>query len=244
MKKILYTMVLILTSVLFNTKALAQIGIGIGGDTNVSTADNRASASNSQNQNQDQGQRQNQGQDQQQSANNGGVTFGGVGSGSGFGNNNSTNSARGSDLSEAVGTAIAPALTTTLTETCMGSTSVGAGFSGGSFSFGTTWRDSACVRRLDARQVQSMGDVQAAKEVMCDSDLVRQAFKNVGRPCSSDGGTYTAVSRSEPTAAPVAVIAPTTAEVTDDQDIRAQKDSQVLLKADKAREEMKTKYGF
>ena len=25
---------------------------------------------------------------------------------------------------------------------------------------------------------------------MCNSDEVRQAFKNVGRPCTIDGGTY------------------------------------------------------
>ncbi|MGZ8924621.1 MAG: hypothetical protein ACXW2E_01935 [Nitrososphaeraceae archaeon] len=94
------------------------------------------------------------------------------------------------DLSNGVGSAVAPALSTTLTETCMGSTSIGAGFSGGSFSFGTTWRDSACVRRLDAREIRSFGDVEAAKEVMCDSDLVRAAFKRVGRPCANDGGIY------------------------------------------------------
>ena len=37
----------------------------------------------------------------------------------------------------------APGLTTTLTETCMGSTSAGGAVVGFGFSFGTTWRDSS-----------------------------------------------------------------------------------------------------
>jgi hypothetical protein len=92
------------------------------------------------------------------------------------------------DLSNAVGIATAPALTTTLTETCMGSTSAGAGFAGGSFSFGTTWRDSSCTRRLDARQMSAFGDVAVAREMMCDSELVREAAVRAGRPCVADGG--------------------------------------------------------
>ena len=96
----------------------------------------------------------------------------------------------GSDLSKAIGVAVAPSLTTTFSETCMGSTSLGAGFAGGSLSLGTTWQDIACIRRLDAREIKAMGDTQAAKELMCGSEEVRQAFKNVGRPCVIDGGTY------------------------------------------------------
>lgn len=102
----------------------------------------------------------------------------------------STNYAPPADLSKSVGNSYAPALTTTMSETCMGSTSAGAGGAGFSFSFGTTWRDTACVRRLDAREIASYGDRQMAKEIMCDSDLVREAAKRVGRPCAVDGGTY------------------------------------------------------
>jgi hypothetical protein len=68
----------------------------------------------------------------------------------------------GSDLSRQVGVAVAPALTTTFSETCMGSTSMCAGFAGGSLSLGTTWEDIACIRRLDAREIKAMGDTQAA----------------------------------------------------------------------------------
>ena len=80
----------------------------------------------------------------------------------------------------------APGLTTTLTETCMGSTSAGAGWVGFGFSFGTTWRDNACVRRLDARQLSSIGYNLGAKELMCDSDAVRDALKRPGKPCFVD----------------------------------------------------------
>jgi len=156
----------------------------------------------------------------------------------------------GADLSKAVGNPYAPALTTTLTETCMGSTSVGGGFSGGSFSFGTTWRDHACVRRLDAREIHSYGDIQAAKEIMCDSDLVREAFKRVGRPCAEDGGTYAAV--SQPTPSPVVEQAPaptpapsaTAVRVHDEQDSMAQRTQAILDKAEASSKVLHEKYGM
>jgi hypothetical protein len=130
----------------------------------------------------------------------------------------------------------------------MGSTSVGGGFSGGSFSFGTTWRDHACVRRLDAREVKSFGYPQAAKEVMCDSDLVREAFKRVGQPCAADGGNYAAVSQAPAASpAPASYVSPgpayTDKNVTDDQDMNKQKQLESLRKADEARKMMKER-GF
>ena len=94
-----------------------------------------------------------------------------------------------SDLSNMVPGAVAPNLATTLTETCMGSSSVGGSGAGFGFSFGTTWRDSACVRRLDARQLSAFGELAIAKEIMCDSDLVREAAVRAGRACVADGGT-------------------------------------------------------
>lgn len=108
---------------------------------------------------------------------------------------NSRSNVQGSDLSRMVPSVMAPALTTTLTETCMGSTSVGVGWSGAGFSFGTTWRDSACVRRLDARQISSIHPnfAIAAKELMCDSDAVFAAFKRAGLPCAPRDGYEVAV---------------------------------------------------
>jgi hypothetical protein len=128
----------------------------------------------------------------------------------------------------------------------MGSTSVGAGFSGGSFSFGTTWRDSACVRRLDAREIKTFGDIQAAKEIMCDSDLVKAAFKRVGRPCAEDGGQYTTAPEVAPVAAAApAVIAPATdVKVHDDADSIAQRNQAILDKAEAASKVMHEKYGM
>lgn len=72
----------------------------------------------------------------------------------------------------------------------MGSTSAGAGFAGGAVSVGSTWEDEACIRRLDAREIKSLGDAEAAKELLCGSKEVREAFKRVGRPCAIDGGVY------------------------------------------------------
>ena len=104
----------------------------------------------------------------------------------------------GTDLSNAVPNVSAPNLATTLTETCMGSSSGGAAGAGFGFSFGTTWRDHACVRRLDSRQMAGLGDVSTAREMMCDSDLVRDAAKRVGRPCMEDGGVPFGVVVSAP----------------------------------------------
>jgi hypothetical protein len=97
----------------------------------------------------------------------------------------------------------APGLTTTLTETCMGSTSAGAAASGWGVSFGTTWRDSACVRRLDARELASLGYKLGAKERMCDDDKNRAALLRAGTPCRNDIPELAPVE-----AAPRAIIAP------------------------------------
>jgi hypothetical protein len=116
-----------------------------------------------------------------------------------------------------------------LTETCMGSTSIGGAGVGFGFSIGTTWRDTACVRRLDARQMSALGYNLAAKEMMCDSSAVAGAFKRAGRPCYNDlpnsekrpeDRTPTAVSAAVapipvPVAAPVRTAPVHTAQVTD-----------------------------
>lgn len=97
----------------------------------------------------------------------------------------------GPDPSRAVGMAVAPGLSSSFNDVCLGSTSMGAGFSGGSIALGTTWEDPDCIRRLNAREIRNMGDAQVAKEIMCGNDDVRAAFKRVGRPCIEDGGTAT-----------------------------------------------------
>jgi len=100
-----------------------------------------------------------------------------------------TTTNHGSDLSDAVPAVVAPSLTTTLSETCMGSTSMGVAGAGFGISFGSTWKDEACVRRLDSRELRSFGSGLApndailfhfaAKERMCADKKIRAAFERV-----------------------------------------------------------------
>ena len=97
----------------------------------------------------------------------------------------------GGDIPRQAPSIAAPALTTTLSETCMGSTSFGASGPGFGITFGSTWRDEACVRRLDARELRSFGAGLnygdaiifhlAAKERMCEDGKVRAAFERVAK---------------------------------------------------------------
>ena len=77
----------------------------------------------------------------------------------------------------------APALTTTLTETCMGSTSLGVSVIGWGATGGTTWNDGECVRRLNARELNSMGfRAEACYVLRMDRD-VEAAFQKTGGGC-------------------------------------------------------------
>lgn len=110
----------------------------------------------------------------------------------------------GSDLAQSVPTVTSPGLSTTLTETCMGSTSGGVGVAGFGVSGGTTWSDENCVRRLDSRHLAAMGDLATARELMCNNEEVREAAKRVGRPCLADGGTpYGVITTSAPQTQPI-----------------------------------------
>ena len=97
------------------------------------------------------------------------------------------------DLSRAVGLSYAPALTTTLTGTCMGSTSAGAGFAGGAFSIGSTWVDRGCTLRFNANSLVALGDVAAARAVMCLDADVRKAYAATGQFCPQEGVNQTAI---------------------------------------------------
>ena len=86
-------------------------------------------------------------------------------------------------------TVYAPALATTLTETCMGSSSAAGSGMGWGLSFGTNWKDDECVRRLNAREVASLtGDREAARAILCKDKDVYDAFMEVGRPCPGAPG--------------------------------------------------------
>jgi len=85
---------------------------------------------------------------------------------------------------ESLPTVYAPALSTTLTETCMGSTSGGISVMGFGGTLGTTWNDSQCVRRLNAREMaQTLGDRAAARALMCQDKDVAAAYLAVGQDC-------------------------------------------------------------
>ncbi|MBN3837260.1 chemotaxis protein CheA, partial [Burkholderia sp. Ac-20344] len=87
----------------------------------------------------------------------------------------------------------APGLTTTLSDTCMGSVSVGVSFPGFGATGGTTLVDQACVRRLDAREFRAMGLTDVALALLCQSDANRRAVEATGHLCP---GTTTPLARS------------------------------------------------
>jgi len=91
------------------------------------------------------------------------------------GNTTINQSSKGVKQHKWVPDATAPGLTTTLTETCMGSSSGGMAISGFGVSGGTTWTDEACIRRLDARELGSQGAKAASLELMCSNPAVRAA---------------------------------------------------------------------
>ena len=118
-----------------------------------------------------------------------------------------TTTVDGTQTIKNVPSAYAPALTTTLTETCMGSTSGGVSVAGFGVSAGSTWSDAECINRLNARELRAMGENAAAKEVLCENPAVRAAFQKVGKPCigepSSAPAKTAAVSPQGPTVTPV-----------------------------------------
>ena len=77
----------------------------------------------------------------------------------------------------------APGLTTTLSDTCMGSTSFGLSVTGFGLTGGTTQVDQACVRRLDAREFRAMGLTDVALALLCQSDANRKAVEATGHLC-------------------------------------------------------------
>lgn len=111
---------------------------------------------------QHQGQYQGQGQGQAQSTKNA---------------NNSTLVVGGDDYPAS--TATAPALTSG-PQTCMGSTSIGGQGMSFGVSIGTTWRDSDCVRRLNANALVQLGHKDAALALLAQNDDVADALKAAG----------------------------------------------------------------
>lgn len=94
---------------------------------------------------------------------------------------------------KSVPNAIAPSLTTTLTETCMGSSTGAVSVMGMGVSGGTTWKDEECVRRLNARELAALGEKDAAKELMCGNPEVYAVYKALGRPCKMTPSSSVAI---------------------------------------------------
>ncbi|MFC7287581.1 histidine kinase [Herminiimonas glaciei] len=84
-----------------------------------------------------------------------------------------------------VPTSAPPALTTTLSDTCMGSVSLGVSAVGFGVTGGMTMVDEACVRRLDSREFRAMGMNDVALALLCQSDANRKAIEATGRTCPS-----------------------------------------------------------
>ncbi|MNR83725.1 hypothetical protein D3C72_145100 [compost metagenome] len=80
---------------------------------------------------------------------------------------------------------LAPSLTTTLSDTCMGSASIGVSAVGFGVTGGMTMVDDACVRRLDSREFRAMGMNDVALALLCQSDANRKAIESTGRSCPS-----------------------------------------------------------
>ncbi|WP_230414277.1 hypothetical protein [Collimonas silvisoli] len=78
---------------------------------------------------------------------------------------------------------VAPSLTTTLSDTCMGSASFGLSFTGFGATGGSTMVDQACVRRLDSREFRAMGLNDVALALLCQSEANRKAVESTGRSC-------------------------------------------------------------
>lgn len=102
----------------------------------------------------------------------------------------------------------APPLTTTLTDTCMGSSSIGASFSGFGINGGSTWTDKNCVRRLDSREFRAMGMNDVAVALLCQNPDNQAAVEATGRACpSATPQTPLAATIGAPTA-PTPIAAP------------------------------------
>src|SRR5215475_2589640 len=72
---------------------------------------------------------------------------------------------------------------------CALGASVGGSFIAGSFGFGVSWESMQCERRQAAALLWNMGTPEsraAAKEVLCNTPELRNAYRTVGSPCAAD----------------------------------------------------------
>jgi len=108
---------------------------------------------------------------------------------------------QGSDLGKAIPQVIAPALSTTLTETCLGSATGGLAVSGFGLTGGKTFVDQDCVARLNAREMRAIGQLDVAMEILCSRPTVFTAMARVAkrtRTLSKCSGTNPSVAGYDP----------------------------------------------
>jgi hypothetical protein len=84
------------------------------------------------------------------------------------------------DLSKAVGTAIAPTIYNSMI-TCMGGVSAAVGAPSASVAVGASIESEDCNVRQDALMVQN--DPEVYKAVLCQSPRIEKGYKLAGRPC-------------------------------------------------------------
>lgn len=70
-------------------------------------------------------------------------------------------------------------------DTCMGSTTMGAQSSVFGISFGSTWTDKNCVRLKNSRELVELGHKDAAVQLLCTDKEVKAAMRAAGTPCKS-----------------------------------------------------------
>lgn len=105
------------------------------------------------------------------------------------GNSNNKQAYAGGYKLETVPSMSAPSLTTTFSETCMGSTTGSAGWLGFGGSLGSTWKDEECIRRLNAIMLaNTLHEYAASKELMCGNAEINMVFtaleRATGKPVS------------------------------------------------------------
>lgn len=77
---------------------------------------------------------------------------------------------------------------------CLVGLSGGVSVVGFGASIGAGIEDRDCTRRANAQHLAAMGEREAAREVLCGSREVREAFARIGRPCAGDAPRVVSVS--------------------------------------------------
>jgi len=94
---------------------------------------------------------------------------------------------------------------------CALGASAGGSFIAGSFGFGVSWESMQCERRQAAALLWNMGTPEsraAAKEVLCNTPELRNAYRTVGSPCAADMMQVTGKAEPGQPAAPTYVPPP------------------------------------